>query len=100
MENIQPQPIFTGLKIDNDKFLVRRRLFSNTNTQVYDVEDLYNPDLRLVIKMKNYYFEKAYRELMVLKSFRRSIIKPIDLGRFANVYSEGFLLTFLNEGVL
>ena len=52
------QTNFTGYKI-KDRYLMTKRLFVNSKTQVYEVFDLDNVALKLVVKMKKRNFDRA-----------------------------------------
>ena len=52
------QTNFTGYKI-KARYLMTKRLFVNSKTQVYEVFDLDNVALKLVVKMKKRNFDRA-----------------------------------------
>ena len=61
IQMLYSQTNFTGynLKI---RYLMTKRIFVNAKTQVYEVIDLDNIDLKLVVKLKNRNFDRARME--------------------------------------
>ena len=80
--------------------MVKERIFDNHETQVYDVIDMRQPTLKLVIKLKVRNIEKLMNEYMVLRDLNKKAIKSEDKNRHAKVHCKGAVIVFNRLGNL
>ena len=87
--------VFSGKKIQN-RFEIGTRLYLGKSTQVYNVVDLENSLVKLVVKMKVKNFKRAADEAYVIQKVKKNLRYNQGNNRFSNLHSRGYFLAHYN----